>query len=158
MRCLGVDPGLSGALAWFDTDKPRTVHVIDTPCIDGGINSAELAKLLHEMPVDCAVIEKVHAYKGSSGKSAFTFGGAYWAVRQALVDRDVPILMVLPNKWKGAFGLRGQDKDASRAKATLYWPESSTLFKRKCDDGRAEAAIIARWGAYNWEKESQGHV
>ena len=40
-----------------------------------------------------------------------------------------------------------QDKDASRQLAIQEWPHIAHLaFRRKCDHGRAEAALIALWG------------
>jgi crossover junction endodeoxyribonuclease RuvC len=57
--------------------------------------------------------------------------------------------MVTPQKWKKAYPGLDSDKDKSRMMATRIWPEISTRFKRKKDDGRAEALLIAKWGKDN---------
>jgi crossover junction endodeoxyribonuclease RuvC len=53
---------------------------------------------------------------------------------------------VTPAKWKKHFGLN-RDKGVSRSKATERFPEYANLFSRVKDDGRAEAALIALYGA-----------
>ena len=45
-------------------------------------------------------------------------------------------------------GLRGKPKAASRGMATELFPDFADQFRRVKDDGRAEAALIARYGAY----------
>ena len=45
-------------------------------------------------------------------------------------------------------GLRGKPKAASRGMATELFPHIADQFRRVKDDGRAEAALIARYGAY----------
>jgi crossover junction endodeoxyribonuclease RuvC len=48
--------------------------------------------------------------------------------------------------WKRALGVKG-DKDVSRQRASALLPRHSGLWLRKKDDGRAEAALIAYYGA-----------
>ena len=55
---------------------------------------------------------------------------------------------VRPDAWKLAMGLRGKPKSASRGMATELLPSFADQFRRVKDDGRAEAALIARYGAY----------
>lgn len=50
--------------------------------------------------------------------------------------------------WKKAAGV-GADKATSLARATMRWPDLSDLWRRKKDDGRAEAALI---GWHGWER------
>ena len=38
-----------------------------------------------------------------------------------------------------------KDKDLSRSMATRLYPKNAEQFKRKKDDGRAEATLIAHW-------------
>lgn len=40
-------------------------------------------------------------------------------------------------------------KDAARSEAIRRWPDKASLFARKSDDGRAEAALIAVAGLTN---------
>ena len=53
--------------------------------------------------------------------------------------------MVRPNIWKREAAVPA-DKNAARMMATRLWPDHSNLFARVKDDGRAEAALLAKWG------------
>jgi crossover junction endodeoxyribonuclease RuvC len=57
----------------------------------------------------------------------------------------VPLYLVAPTKWKPHFSL-GSDKEKARALALRLWP-TSVHFGRKKDHNRAEAALLARYGA-----------
>jgi crossover junction endodeoxyribonuclease RuvC len=56
------------------------------------------------------------------------------------------VTLVKPQKWKKHFSL-DKDKDKSRALANRRFPDNHQDFARKKDDGRAEAALIALYGA-----------
>ena len=58
----------------------------------------------------------------------------------------VPVRPVPPSTWKKALGLSA-DKNASRQRAIETWPEHVRTFARVRDDGRAEAALLALFGA-----------
>ena len=62
-----------------------------------------------------------------------------------MLFRSIPTIHVSPGKWKKHFGLTS-DKEKSRALAIATWPQSDH-FRRKKDDGRAEAALTALYGA-----------
>ncbi len=154
MIVLGVDPGKSGALAWYDTTQPDFVHVIDVPVVDKEVSPATIcAKLVagNGRP-DVAWVERVQAFKGSSPQSAFDFGKSYGMVRGLLAAQGIPTWLVTPQSWKYHHGLIGKDKDGSRGKAIALWPKCAELFARKTDDGRAEAALIAAYGAARAER------
>jgi crossover junction endodeoxyribonuclease RuvC len=53
---------------------------------------------------------------------------------------------VSPAVWKKHFKLPA-DKEASRALALPLFPATAEHFARKKDHGRAEAALIARYGS-----------
>jgi hypothetical protein len=75
----------------------------------------------------------------------FKFGVAYGALRATLVACNVPTHLISPSKWKRAYGL-DSDKEKSRAFAIRLWP-GCALFARKRDYGRAEAALLAKYGS-----------
>ena len=75
--------------------------------------------------------------------STWTFAEGYGVVLGVLGALQVPVRLVTPRTWKEAAGL-GKDKNASRQRAVELWPHCSLLFARVKDDGRAEAALIAR--------------
>jgi hypothetical protein len=51
-----------------------------------------------------------------------------------------------PSAWKKTMHL-STDKNASRALASQYFPDAADQWSRVRDDGRAEAALIAYYGA-----------
>ena len=68
------------------------------------------------------------------------------AIKGVLATLEIPFTPVSPSKWKKHFNL-GKDKNESRAAATRLFPTLAFEFARKRDDGRAEAILIATWGA-----------
>ncbi len=93
-----------------------------------------------------AVVERVSAMPGNGAVSMFNFGRSYGDVRGVIGALDIPLHFVTPQKWKKHFGLTS-DKDQSRLRAIRMFPAVADQFKRKKDDGRAEAALIALYGA-----------
>jgi len=61
-----------------------------------------------------------------------------------LAARRIPTQRVAPGTWKRAMGLTA-DKDEARVRAIRQWPDMADSFRRKKDDGRAEAALLALW-------------
>lgn len=145
-RCvLGIDPGASGGVAFFLPDRPDLIGVHDMPAVAGDVDAAELARLVAEMAPDFAVIEAVHAMPKQGVSSSFRFGRAYGTALGVLAALRVPTHLVTPQRWKKHFGLSAE-KERSRALAIRLWP-ASRHFARKKDTDRAEAALIARYGA-----------
>lgn len=145
---LGVDPGGTGAIACLDDDG-GLICVFDIPQHAGIVSPALILDELErwEIATDgaTAVIEDVHSMPHQGVASAFKFGRAHGTVIGVLAGLRIPISYVSPAKWKRAMGL-SKDKDQSRRLAIETWPQRSHLFARKRDDGRAEAALIARYG------------
>jgi crossover junction endodeoxyribonuclease RuvC len=63
-----------------------------------------------------------------------------------LAALGVPVTLVTPNEWKRSFRL-GPDKNEARLIAARLVPLSAARFSRVADDGRAEAALLALFGA-----------
>lgn len=76
----------------------------------------------------------------------FSFGKSYGAVLGALAALEIPVTHVTPQRWKKALSVR-PGKDAARLRASELLPEHSNTWKLKKHDGRAEAAMIAYYGA-----------
>ena len=146
---VGVDPGLSGAIAILVTDAPDKLAVFDMPTIVGEVNAAALAEILRPYAPDLAVIERVAARPGQGVSSMFRFGQAFGTAVGVLGGRGIRLEFVPSTKWKRHFRLGGgeEGKEQSRAAALNHWPQRAELFKRKMDHGRAEAALIALYGA-----------
>lgn len=144
-RLMGVDPGLGGAMGFFDPEFPTLCSAEDFPVADGELVPAQIAKILETMRPTVCVIEKVGAMPGQGVSSTFNFGRNYGVALGVIGALRIPIHRVSPAVWKKHFKL-GKDKDASRALALRLFPSSGDYFARKKDDGRAEAVLIARYG------------
>ena len=153
MRVLGVDPGAIGALAMLDTDLGALV-VCDMPStlikIGKGhrrqISEFWLADTLRVWQAETAVIERVHALPKQGVTSSFSFGLSYGLVRGVLAALGVSVQLVTPQEWKRSFRL-GPDKNEARIIASRLFPQNAMCFTRAKDDGRAEAALLALFGA-----------
>ncbi|HEY0834654.1 MAG TPA: hypothetical protein VGE72_12165 [Azospirillum sp.] len=156
MMILGVDPGLSGALALVSDAGLECVE--DVPTLElrrGGKTKREpdLVRLgamvggWAALGIDAAYVEQVNAMPGQGVSSMFAFGKVYGGILGVLAAHCIPTHLVVPGTWKKAVGIKqGAGKDASRAKALQLWPAHGALFARVRDDGRAEASLIGLYG------------
>jgi crossover junction endodeoxyribonuclease RuvC len=146
---IGVDPGLNGAVAIL-MDDILMVH--DMPTVEvvrNGKTKREMsAGLLHGLIEQIAfhqkvaILERVGAMPGQGVTSVFSFGRSVGIVEGVLAAHEVAMTIVTPQAWQKAMDVRG-GKDASRARAMEVFPAYATMFKRKMDDGRADAALMA---------------
>ncbi len=150
---LGIDPGLSGALAWL-LPSGEALDVADLPILDEGprrksIDAVALAALVKRHPVTRAVIEAVHARPTDSKVSAFTFGRNLGALEAVILASGVPLERVHPITWRRAAGLSaGAPKDASIAAALRLCPSARPFLDGKsARHDRADAVLIALWSA-----------
>ena len=154
MLTIGVDPGMSGAVAILENE--RLIQVFDMPTVEIEVNGKRKRRISPEMLVSeigmyvddcrCAYIEKVSAMPGQGVSSMFAFGEALGLVRGVFAGLRVPQHLVPPATWKRDLKVP-TGKDGSRAMAAQLWPLNASEFKRVKDDGRAEAALIALWGS-----------
>lgn len=151
---LGVDPGVSGAIALVvgcdaNTNKLKDLTERETWLIFDGIASA----------VDHAYIEKVGPGKGEGVRSVWTFSGSYHGLRMALIASGIPWEEVTPQKWQDAFGLKGktaQEKrlieqgktsQANTSKKNRHKAKAEQLFPGiKITHAIADALLIAEYG------------
>lgn len=160
MIVLGVDPGMSGALAWLD-GSGALLRVEDMPVFEvlrngkprRELNVHGLALLLSDLKADVCFYEQVGGMDGDSPSSAFNFGRIAGAAEAVVKLSDARFEFVAPHVWKRAMGLIGTAKDQSRAKATNRWPAFASTFALKKADGRAEASLIAEYGRQMLHKE-----
>ena len=148
MLTIGIDPGLSGAVALLDGDGLPEL-VADLPVIrdgrlswiDGGALQSVLLEALHGRPCRAAV-ERVSAMPAQGIASAFTFGVGFGSILSVLQTLHLPIELVTPAQWKTALGL-SKDKRASLDKARLLFPTAELHLAKH--DGRAEALLLAHF-------------
>ena len=150
---IGIDPGLTGAVAVIEPDGSYAVWDLSVMPVGTGkgrvknkINGAALAAVLRDA-TDCqglAKVEKVAAMPGQGVAGMLSLGHSAGVIEGVLAALGIPFEMVTPQKWKKAAGLIGSEKDASRTKAQQLFPAAS--LSRKKDIGRADALLIAKYG------------
>jgi crossover junction endodeoxyribonuclease RuvC len=159
MLVLGVDPGKNGAAVVLRTDPLSVMEHLDCPLFEiaakGGKKSRQLdvrtigewlRHLTRDVLIQHAWIEKVNAFAGESARNSFEFGETYGAWRAAMAALELPFSEVPPAGWKKAMRLNA-DKELSRKVAIALFTGQSELFRLKKHDGRAEAGLIAYYGA-----------
>lgn len=154
MIFIGIDPGLSGAIAFFDIEKGH-LSIIDMPTFEVKRNNkakreVSASGLAHAFAlaqgVKGIVLERVGAMPGQGVTSVFSFGRSVGLVEGVLAAYLLPVTIVTPQAWQKAAGVRG-GKDGSRLRACELFPNYAGLFARKKDDGRADAALMAWYAA-----------
>jgi crossover junction endodeoxyribonuclease RuvC len=152
---LGVDPGLSGALALYDpvTDFLRVEDIPTFMLTRNGKNKREidvqgLVGIVGEMSVSLPTvwIENSTPMPEQGAASVFAFGKAFGILLGVLGAHRLVVERIAPVKWKRALAVP-RDKDGARARASVLLPRHSGTWKRVKDDGRAEASLIAYYGA-----------
>lgn len=155
---FGIDPGISGAIAVLADGEAGPI--IDMPLLgdDREVDARKVALFiraardLHPGATVSAVIERVRAMPPKDGErragaqSSFNFGDHYGKAKAVLELLGIPYSRAEPASWKRQFGLTGQPKDASRVLAIQRFPTVAAELKRKKDNGRADALLIALYG------------
>jgi hypothetical protein len=149
---VGIDPGLTGAVAVLKSDGAAEVY--DTPTLTLKVSRG--TKQVYDVPGMCTllqryagaglhvVIEEAQAMPGQGVRSMFSCGLGMGAWLGLLAALALPYTSVRPGVWKKALGLGGgQDKEASRHRAHQLFPGAD--LRRKRDHGRAEALLLAWW-------------
>jgi len=153
LRVLGIDPGLEGGCALLHVDLEFTtlVDAIDIPTrgedAKRRVDVLELASWISNMEPDVAFIERAGVMPKQGIASGFKYGRAVGALEAAVILAKIRLEVVEPAVWKRAFGLKGGDKEQARQALLRVLPSAERLVSRKRDHGRAEAALIAMWGA-----------
>ncbi len=153
MKIVGIDPGLSGAIAIIEDNK--VVGIFDMPVMAEGkknkrqLNSAQLVNIIKDntkMNEEIVVIvEQVNAMPGQGVTSMFNFGQTFGAIKGVCAALKLPIFFVRPSKWKKHFELINSSKDSSRTKVIEMYPSLSNQLAKKKDVNKSDAILIARF-------------
>lgn len=150
---VAIDPGLTGAIAFYIPSLHDRVAVYDMPVVDGEVDAHALRDLVKNyMPV-IGVIERVGPMPRDGVMQAWRFGSAFTTAKITLGFCGIAYHLITPGVWKKAMGLKGgrENKEQSRKMALRYFPKCASSFARKKDAGRAEAALLA-WYLTNIRK------
>ena len=162
MLIIGIDPGISGSICFFEDGK--IIEVIEMPVMTEGkknkkqVNGAqiynEFLKRINNKDDDIrVVIEQVSAMPGQGVTSMFNFGQSFGILKGICSAMQLPMFFVRPAKWKKYFNLINSQKDASRTRAIEIFPYFSTQLSKKKDSNKADAILIASFYYETHQKE-----
>jgi crossover junction endodeoxyribonuclease RuvC len=152
MLIIGIDPGISGSICFFEDGK--ILEVIEMPVMTEGkknkkqVNGSqiynEFLKRINRKDDEIrVVIEQVSAMPGQGVTSMFNFGQSFGILKGICSAMQLPMFFVRPAKWKKYFNLINTQKDASRTRAIEIFPYFSTQLSKKKDSNKADAILIA---------------
>ena len=148
MKILGIDPGLSGALAIVEmiNGVPVLVDPIDMPSTGTGakarVDIIAAAEWIAKHAPSLCFLERGQAMPAQGASSGFSYGRAVGAIEAAVALCQIPLTIVEPSVWKRKLHLPGKDKEAARQRALQLFPTQHALLARKRDHNRGEAALI----------------
>ena len=153
MLVIGIDPGISGSICFFQDGK--IIDVVEMPTMTEGkknkkqVNGSQIFNEISERikKIDKkdikVIIEQVSAMPGQGVTSMFNFGQSYGILKGICSAMQLPMYFVRPTKWKKYFNLINSEKDASRTRAIEIFPYFSSQLSRKKDSNKADAILIA---------------
>ena len=153
MLIIGIDPGITGSICFFQDGK--IIDVIDMPNMPEGkknkkqVNGAQIfyeiskrTKFIEKENIK-VVVEQVSAMPGQGVTIMFNFGQSFGILKGICSAMQLPMYFVRPAKWKKYFNLINSQKDASRTKAIEIFPYFSSKLSKKKDSNKADAILIA---------------
>ena len=153
MLIIGIDPGISGSICFFEDGK--ILDVLEMPTMtDGKKNKKQVngAQIYNEISTKIrgiekqnlrVIIEQVSAMPGQGVTSMFNFGQSFGVIKGICSAMQLPMYFVRPAKWKKYFNLLNSEKDASRTRAIEIFPYFSAQLSKKKDSNKADAILIA---------------
>ena len=163
MLIIGIDPGISGAICFFEEGEIK--DVIDMPVMADGkknkkqINGSQIFNEISERVKNYkteninVIIEQVSAMPGQGVTSMFNFGQSYGILKGICSAMQLPMFFVRPAKWKKYFNLINSQKDASRTRAIEIFPYFSSQLSKKKDANKADAILIASFYYETYQKD-----
>ena len=152
MLIIGIDPGISGSICFFEDGK--ILDVIEMPTMTEGkknkrqVNGSQIYNEILKKTVGFnkenirVVIEQVSAMPGQGVTSMFNFGQSFGMLKGICSAMQLSMYFVRPAKWKKHYNLINSQKDASRTRAIEIFPYFSSQLSKK-DSNKADAILIA---------------
>lgn len=163
MIIAGIDPGLKGGIALYYPTKLRAYRtpLVEVPYVKKGKkrtrNDMDLdgcRDILSDSNITHVFLEKVSAMPGQGVTGMFRFGQNLGHWQGLLAGMNIPYTMVTPQAWKKQAGLIKAAKGDSVELARKLWPDTDSFKYKTADEGRAEAALIARYGWMQLNEEA----
>lgn len=151
---VAIDPGLTGAVAFYFPAVPERVSVEDMPVVNGEVDPHTLERRIKQLGPTVAAIERQGPQPCDGCRQAFGIGSAFATVKTVAALCHLPIHLVTPSVWKRHHGIlaAADPKEASRALALRLFPASAESFSLKKHHGRSDAALLARFAADTFAK------
>lgn len=151
MNIVGIDPGLTGAVAIRWNDGHITLADTPTICVKGTkleYLPSEMAEILCGLDGDTTHIflEQVHSMPKQGVASTFTFGKGFGIWIGIIAALKLPVSHITPQRWKKVMMDGMADKDAARIRAQQIYPALMPMLKLKKHIGRADALLIMEYG------------
>ena len=163
MLIIGIDPGISGSICFFQDGS--IMDVLEMPTMTEGkknkkqVNGSQIFNEISERIKKIekrdikVVIEHVTAMPGQGVTSMFNFGQSFGILKGICSAMQLPVYFVRPAKWKKYFNLINSEKDASRTKAIEIFPYFSSQLSKKKDINKADAILIASFFYETYQKK-----
>jgi crossover junction endodeoxyribonuclease RuvC len=162
MLIIGIDPGISGAICFFENGEVK--EILDMPNMAEGkknkrqINGPQIYNEISKRIINISkkevvvVIEQVSAMPGQGVTSMFNFGQSFGVLKGICSAMQLSMHFVRPAKWKKYFNLINTEKDSSRTKVIEIFPYISSQLSRKKDSNKADAILIASFYNNTYQK------
>ena len=163
MLIIGIDPGISGSICFFQDGEIKDVVEMPT-MIEGKKNKKQVngSQIFNEISEKIknmdkknikVVIEHVTAMPGQGVTSMFNFGQSFGILKGICSAMQLSVYFVRPARWKKYFNLINSEKDASRTRAIEIFPYYSSHLSRKKDSNKADAILIASFFFETYKEE-----
>ena len=143
MLIIGIDPGVSGGIAYHHGSGVTLVNIPET--------EADIIRELYAMTEGeewFAFIEWIHpAIQGISKSAMSKLYGSYMALRMALTANKIPFEVVKPEVWQKAIGMpRRNGMESNKWKNCLKAKAQQLFPKETITKDTADALLIAEYG------------
>lgn len=152
---VGIDPGASGALCLL---VPRTQQMAFVKTTATTKDLLDWFKQINDdLYLAVIMLEKVHAIRGTSAKSNFSFGYNVGVVNTIALAAGNSVSSVTPKKWQKFVGVTKKGplikKDVAeicikiypKSQPYIYGPRGGLL------DGRSDALMIAHYASQTYK-------
>lgn len=157
MIYIGIDNGVSGALAAIHAEHPQVVRLRSMPIQKARkgneIDVADAAEWLRAIAVNDTLTVIIEEPGGSqSAKAASSMAGSFHALRAICEIRGYRWHRITPQSWQKVMlpGCKAAEtKKRALSKAKQLWPSETWLESPRCrvpHDGWIDAALIAEYG------------
>lgn len=158
---LGIDPGISGAVALLIS--PNAIFFWETPTIQSGgkrrydVQAMEgilqghcleaIRENASEVTAFHVILEKAQAMPKQGSTSMFNYGRGAGLWEGLLAGMKFPYTLVAPQRWKRIMMPdMAKDKGASILRAKQLFPECASQLQLVKDHNKAEALLLAAYG------------